>query len=401
MVRAGGRTDFVGAWRWAAWSEPGVWQAFLEGYRAVKPIADVDLAAVPLLDGVSRLRSLGLVAVNASHRGSLPVLGRKLQRQMNFLRSWERDYVVALDASRMQCVMTRASEAIVFPVVASIVHPDAVRAVVRSAYDVGTVTDCCLVERGLNDTYILSTSTARYVARLYRAGWRSHAEVAYELELLLHLAASRVSVSAPIPARDGTVTRAVLTPEGVRDLALFTYAAGKPLRWTAEQAYPAGKLLSAIHDATQNFRSRHARIAYDLENLIDIPLISIDPFLDDRPADRAFLRRFAATLRAIAVETLGGDFEWGPCHGDFGANNVHVSDRGVLTVFDFDFCGPGWRMFDLVIIELEVGVAQPARRVGVLPEGIWRDTADSSTESGGTPSLPGVATLVGFGIAGP
>ena len=97
----GGRTDFIRAWRWAAWSEPGVWQAFLEGYRAVKPIADVDLAAVPLLDGVSRLRGLGLVAVNASHRGSLPVLGRKLQRQMNFLRSWERDYVVALDASRM------------------------------------------------------------------------------------------------------------------------------------------------------------------------------------------------------------------------------------------------------------------------------------------------------------
>ena len=126
---------------------------------------------------------------------------------------------------------------------------------------------------------------------------------------------------------------------------------------------PAGKLLSAIHDATQNFRSRHARIAYDLENLIDIPLISIDPFLDDRPADRAFLRRFAATLRAIAVETLGGDFEWGPCHGDFGANNVHVSDRGVLTVFDFDFCGPGWRMFDLVIFNW--GAASRSQR------GVW------------------------------
>ena len=93
--------DFVGAWRWAAWSEPGVWQAFLEGYRAVKPIADTDLAAVPLLDGVSRLRSLGLVARNAPHRGSLPVLGRKLQRATELsLRSWERDYFVAPDASR-------------------------------------------------------------------------------------------------------------------------------------------------------------------------------------------------------------------------------------------------------------------------------------------------------------
>ena len=90
--------DFVGAWRWAAWSEPGVWQAFLEGYRAVKPIADTDLAAVPLLDGVSRLRSLGLVAANAHHRGTLPVVGRKLQRQLNFLRSWERDYLVTPDA---------------------------------------------------------------------------------------------------------------------------------------------------------------------------------------------------------------------------------------------------------------------------------------------------------------
>ena len=245
--------------------------------------------------------------------------------------------------------MMRGAEAIVFPVVASIVHPDAVAALVRRAYDVGTVTDCRLVERGLNDTYVLTTSTAKYVARLYRAGWRSQADIAYELELLLHLAANQISVSAPIAAHDGMLTLAVAAPEGVRELALFTYAAGTPLRWMPEHAYPAGRLLSAIHEATQNFRSRHARSSYDLENLVDIPLISMERFLDDRPADLAFLRQFCATLRAIADETLGDAFEWGPCHGDFGANNVHVSGRGVLTVFDFDFCGPGWRMFDLVI----------------------------------------------------
>jgi Ser/Thr protein kinase RdoA (MazF antagonist) len=220
-----------------------------------------------------------------------------------------------------------------------------------------------LVERGLNDTYILTTSTAKYVARIYRAGWRSHTDIAYELELLLHLAANRVSVSAPIAARNGTLTHAVQTPEGGRLLALFTYAAGRPLKWRPDQAYLAGKLLSAVHEATQNFQSRHARTGFDLENLIDIPLARIEPFLDDRPADRAFLRRFASTLRAAAVARIGDAFEWGPVHGDYGANNVHLSDHGVMTVFDFDFCGPGWRMLDLVVFSW--GAASKPNR------GVW------------------------------
>ena len=38
---------------------------------------------------------------------------------------------------------------------------------------------------------------------------------------------------------------------------------------------------------------------------------------------------------------------YGYCHGDAGANNAHIADDGQVTLFDFDFCGPGWRAYDV------------------------------------------------------
>ena len=87
--------DFVGAWRWGAALDIGLWKAFLEGYRRIKPIGDMDLAAVPLFDGISRLRSLGLRAANATHRGTLPMTGKRLNHHLEFLRDWETAYLSA------------------------------------------------------------------------------------------------------------------------------------------------------------------------------------------------------------------------------------------------------------------------------------------------------------------
>jgi Ser/Thr protein kinase RdoA (MazF antagonist) len=39
-------------------------------------------------------------------------------------------------------------------------------------------------------------------------------------------------------------------------------------------------------------------------------------------------------------------WDWGFCHGDLHDGNAHV-DGERLTLFDFDCCGPGWRVFDL------------------------------------------------------
>jgi Ser/Thr protein kinase RdoA (MazF antagonist) len=81
-------SDFVGAWRWSRILDPGTWVSFLRGYREIRPISDIDIGAVAFLDGISRFRSLGLRATNASHRGTLPVVTGKALRQVTSLREW-------------------------------------------------------------------------------------------------------------------------------------------------------------------------------------------------------------------------------------------------------------------------------------------------------------------------
>ena len=60
------------------------------------------------------------------------------------------------------------------------------------------------------------------------------------------------------------------------------------------------------------------------------------------------------------------ELEWGVCHGDFSSTgNFHVAPDGTITVFDFDLCGPGWRVSDLAPIR-RAAVGHKNRR-------IWRE----------------------------
>ncbi len=240
-----------------------------------------------------------------------------------------------------------------FPVIHSILSAGAVLAEVTQAYAIDTPATGQLLMPGMNDTYLVTTRDSRYIVRVYRAQWRTPSEIGYELELLTHLAARGVSVSVPIPARDGSLIRLLSAPEGTRHLVLFTYARGTPLSWTEEEhCYRAGKLLATIHAASEDFRSEHGRFRLDLRYLIDTPLAELRPFLTHRPEDWCYLEGFAARLRARAEEAVGAGLDWGVCHGDFSSTgNFHVAEDHTLTVFDFDLCGPGWRAYDLAPIQ--------------------------------------------------
>jgi len=38
--------------------------------------------------------------------------------------------------------------------------------------------------------------------------------------------------------------------------------------------------------------------------------------------------------------------DWGFCHGDFTDGNMRL-DKQTLSIFDFDWCGSGWHVFDV------------------------------------------------------
>ena len=235
-----------------------------------------------------------------------------------------------------------------FPVTYSILSADALLAEVAHTYPIGISVSCRLLQTSLNDTYLLTSREDRYIVRVYGAHWRTPSEIAYELELLAHLVAKGVSVSVPIAGYDGALSRPLAAPEGTRHLVLFTYAPGTPLALDAEKpSYLAGRLLAAIHAASDHFVSRHVRFRCDLEYLIDTPLAAIRPFLAHRPADWISLEGLVGRLRARLAQAADTGLDWGVCHGDLNGGNIHLAEDGTLTVFDFDFCGPGWRVYDI------------------------------------------------------
>lgn len=237
-----------------------------------------------------------------------------------------------------------------FPVTHSIVSAEALLTEAAQAYAMGTLLSCQLLQPGLNDTYLLASHENRYIARVYRAGLRSPFDIAYELELLGHLAAKGVSVSRPIADKDGSLMRPLAVPEGTRHLALFTYAEGTPISWDDEDhSYLAGRVAAAIHAASDDFVSRHARFRLDLAYLIDTPLAALRPFLAHRPDDWRYLEGLAARLRVRVEEAASAGLDWGVCHADFGPKNIHIASDRSLTVFDFDLCGPGWRAYDFAV----------------------------------------------------
>ncbi len=238
-----------------------------------------------------------------------------------------------------------------FPVSSSVLRPDSLRAEVARLYSIGEPEGCELLLTGANDTYLVTTRESHYILRVYGSYWRSAADIGYELELLLHLSARGVAVSVPVRAEDGSLAHRVLAPEGPRRLALFTYAEGQPMCWGREEhAYLAGQLAARIHTASDDFTSPHARCCLDFEYLIHAPLRAVKPFLIDRPLEWKYVERVAARFHEQAEDEARKGLDWGVCHGDMSDRNIHITPDQVVTVFDFDLCGHGWRAYDFTTV---------------------------------------------------
>lgn len=238
----------------------------------------------------------------------------------------------------------------IFPVTHSIVSTAALITDLLPEYAIETPTDCRFLQPGLNDTFLVTTPTTKYILRVYRYNWRSLDEILYELDVLLHLKSAGVNVSVPIVRKDGNLIGSIIAPEGLRYVVLFTYAAGKQPDYEARkerETYLYGKAVAKIHAATDTFQSTHDRPTIDLEYLLDIPLRSIQPFLVHRPEDWEYLTKLAAKLKTKIQDLSPNSLELGFCHGDFHSGNAHLDLDEQITFFDFDCCGMGWRSYDI------------------------------------------------------
>jgi Ser/Thr protein kinase RdoA (MazF antagonist) len=208
--------------------------------------------------------------------------------------------------------------------------------------------DVRLLRAYTNDVYAVRAGGDRFVLKLYGAGWRTAAEVAYEADLLAHLSVRGVPVARALPGRDRRTVQHLPTPDGPRVAALFEHATGaKPTPpFTPDLDERVGRAAAAMHRAADDFVARHPRPAMDAAFLLDRPAALVGPLLADRADRAAFLGVVARLGRAIRARAARG-LDWGPCHGDLTLDNLHVAGDGQIIFYDFDSGGPGWRAADL------------------------------------------------------
>lgn len=230
------------------------------------------------------------------------------------------------------------------------VAPDALLDLIAQNYSLPNPTSCRLHRVSWNTTYVLFAHDARFIVRVYGARWRSHAEIQYELDLLVHLAAKGCGVATPIARTDKSFLTPIPAPEGMRYAVVFTYAPG-----TVPQPFPLGdavqsehfgRTLAQLHSAADTFTTLANRMAYTIVNLVDRPLAALEPFFMHRPADWAYLHHVAAVVHT-QLDTASRLLTWGVVHGDPFSANATLSDTNHVTWYDFDLCGPGWHLSDI------------------------------------------------------
>lgn len=239
------------------------------------------------------------------------------------------------------------------PVTHSLLSPGALVEHVLSGYDVGRVLQCHLFMHNLNDTYFVWTDGGRYALRVYRAGWRTDAQIRAELDAIERIASQvshGVAVSRPVCPRTGEPLQSVQAPEGRRQAVLFTHAAGKENVQDDAGARLYGRAAAQLHRATDGWDSPHggARPPIDLEELLERPLVAIEELLAEHPHERPFLLAQAERLRQRLAALPLGRLDAGWCYGDFHGGNAAFAGEAV-TFFDFDLCGHGWRAYDVAV----------------------------------------------------
>jgi Ser/Thr protein kinase RdoA (MazF antagonist) len=166
------------------------------------------------------------------------------------------------------------------------------------------------------------------------------------LDFITNLHTQGAPVSIPVVQRNGERLLAIQAPEGTRYAVLFTYAQGEPLGEDLPAIRTYGEALAHIHTIADTLPPTLARTPLDLAFLLDRPLEQLHN-LGQRNDDWMFLQTVVHHIRPqiAALPTTAPHF--GYCHGDAGGNNAHVDNDGRVTFFDFDFCGLGWRAYDL------------------------------------------------------
>jgi len=237
-----------------------------------------------------------------------------------------------------------------FPAVHSELLAQALLERVLPEYGMGSGLTCVLYKLGINDIYLVMGVQGRWVLRVSPTSGYSPVQVGSEMAMLRHLKSSGVAVAAPIARRDGADVTVIKAPEGERSVVLFEYIEHMPASQdTPERARQYGITLAQMHLAADSFRTNIQRPHHDEIYFVWTPLerLTTFPLFEHRTGDLAYLREAASALWQGVQRLPHTTPDYGFCHGDAFSNNALDGGNNELTLIDFDYCGIGWRVYDL------------------------------------------------------
>lgn len=237
----------------------------------------------------------------------------------------------------------------VFPVVHSILDPMALLREVTTHYDIGSPVKCVLLRSWINEVYHVKTSRGDFILKVFRHGWRAFDEVAYEVQLMQHLASCGITVQTPIQTHSGKTIQLLSAPEGQRPVVLYPMLLGKPALPPSDTVYhQVGHAIAQMHQALDSFVPTHPRRALDIHYLAHEPLSWLQPYFNDRQDDWRFLVALVERVQSRLTELeQTRDVSWGAIHGDATLDNLLITKNEQIGIYDFDQSGPGWRAYEL------------------------------------------------------
>ncbi len=240
-----------------------------------------------------------------------------------------------------------------FPVTNSNLSATHLGLFLQKKYALSKDTTCQIIKAGINDTYLVTDVTGKYVFRVYSLNWRTKTEIEEEITLLLRLKENGIAVSYPLPDKENNYIQTLNAPEGDRFAVLFTFAAGKKQHIISEEThFQIGQLIARLHKIT--IHQRLNRIDYTPEVILVDSLNKVSAFLSSDTAEMHFMRS-AQTYLLKEFETSDiSQIRQGIVHLDIWFDNLNITTDNQITIFDFDFCGNGWLCLDVAYYILQL-----------------------------------------------
>lgn len=240
-----------------------------------------------------------------------------------------------------------------FPVTNSNLSATHIGLFLQEKYSLSKDTKCQLIKAGINDTYLVSDKSDKFVFRVYSLNWRSKTEIEEEIKLLNQLKENTISISYPLSDKDNNTIQTLNAPEGDRFAVLFTFASGEKQHIISEEThFQIGQLIARIHEITINQKLN--RVNYTPEVILIDSLKKVSAFLKSDTEEMNFMKSAQTYLLKEFENADISQIRQGIVHLDIWFDNLNITADKQVTIFDFDFCGNGWLCLDLAYYILQL-----------------------------------------------